>query len=197
MPRARSNNTMTMSIKMPRSWVEDADACAMRMQQGELATVTRTDVFRSALRRGLNAILEKQKKKSGHRMVSVPDDVLDGSRQAPADSLYPRFEQLANFILEMDDKITTSVQDLSDEEVLRLAEICDKASQPGEDPFGQSTKNFSVPEWAVIATRLRYVIAHRELYSAAKAYMTRTGETLYCPMCGGACKPKHFEERKP
>ena len=67
MPRARSSNTQAMSIKMPQSWVEDADACAKRATQSGLAVVRRTDVFRSALRRGLDAIIEEQKKGRGGR----------------------------------------------------------------------------------------------------------------------------------
>jgi hypothetical protein len=126
-------------------------------------------------------------------VVSVPNDVLDGTADKPEDPLYLHFEQLAGFMIEMNDKIAESVKDLPDEEVLRLAEICDKESEPGQDPFGQGvTKNFPSPEWARVGKRLRYEVALRRQYRAAEEYMTRTGEKVYCVHCGGACKPEHY-----
>jgi len=56
-----------MTIKMPRKWVEDASGCAKRATEHGFATVTRTDIFRSALRKGLDAIIEEQRQKEKRR----------------------------------------------------------------------------------------------------------------------------------
>jgi hypothetical protein len=55
MPRDRSENTFPLSFKVPEEWVQMADAIAKAMSKPPLM-VTRTDVVRTALLRGLEAL---------------------------------------------------------------------------------------------------------------------------------------------
>lgn len=61
MPRKPSINAVPITIKVPQSILDDAEAAAKSFPDSELANVTRTDVLRIAMRRGLDAILAQQK----------------------------------------------------------------------------------------------------------------------------------------
>lgn len=61
MPRKLSINAVPITIKVPQSILDDAEAAAKSFPDSELANVTRTDVLRIAMRRGLDAILAQQK----------------------------------------------------------------------------------------------------------------------------------------
>jgi hypothetical protein len=95
------------------------------------------------------------------------------------DPLYPVFEDLAGFIVEMNQKITDRVSTLSDDEVLRLAEACVKESQPGESPFDAgSSKNFEVPIWTEVSKTLKREVWLRRASRAAAQRMKETGESV-------------------
>jgi len=88
---------------------------------------------------------------------------------------------MAGLLIELHAKIAERVKDLPDEEVLRLAEACDKESEPGESPFDAgSSKNFPMPEWAEVAKVLRKEVWLRRARRAADKHMAETGESYYC-----------------
>jgi hypothetical protein len=55
MPREKSENTFPLSFKVPEEWVHIADELAEAMSRPPVM-VTRTDVARTALLRGLQAM---------------------------------------------------------------------------------------------------------------------------------------------
>lgn len=135
--------------------------------------------------------------KNDEMVVSIPNDILDGTASPPEDPLYPRFEALAGLLIDLKDKIRESVKDLPDEEVLRLADFCVKASEPGPDPFGRgSSKNFPMPKWAEVAGVLRGEVGMRRAIREAEEYIERTGASYYCLHCHGECTPEHLATLK-
>jgi hypothetical protein len=60
MPRPPSENTFQVAFKIPEAWIEKADEIAAKMSRPGI-TVTRTDVLRSALWEGLEALREPKK----------------------------------------------------------------------------------------------------------------------------------------
>jgi hypothetical protein len=65
MARKAGNNQFSMTIKVPQSIIEDADACVAATPDSNLSNVTRSDIIRVAIRRGLDSIIEQQRK-AGH-----------------------------------------------------------------------------------------------------------------------------------
>jgi hypothetical protein len=61
MPRESSDNTAAINMKVPPAWIERADKLAAA-EKG-LGRLTRTDVLRAALERGLE-VLEKERRGS-------------------------------------------------------------------------------------------------------------------------------------
>lgn len=134
--------------------------------------------------------------KDDEMVVSVSNDILDGTASRPEDPLYPHFEALASLLIDLKDRIRESVKDLSDEEALRLADLCVKASEPGENPFGGSSKNFPMPQWAEVASVLRGEVGMRCAFREAEEYIERTGASYYCLHCHGECTPEHLATLK-
>ncbi|HYX21815.1 MAG TPA: hypothetical protein VFA98_13295 [Thermoanaerobaculia bacterium] len=131
--------------------------------------------------------------KDDEMVALVPNEILEGTAAKPVDPLYPHFEALAGLLIDLKDKIRQSVKDLPDEEVMRLADFCDKESEPGPDPFGHGTsKNFPMPEWGRVARVLRGEVAMRRACREAEEYIERTGASYYCLHCHGECTPEHL-----
>jgi len=129
------------------------------------------------------------------KFVSVPNDILEDAGAAPSDPLYAPFEAIAGHLVALSDAIRGVVKDLSDEDVLRLADLCDEEGRPGEDPFGRGIcKNFPMPEWAEVAKTLRAEVGARRMHRDAVSYMGKTGASYYCPRCRGECTPEHLAE---
>jgi hypothetical protein len=61
MPRKPSQNVVSITIKVPQSILDDALAAAKGSPDSDLSNMTRTDMLRIAMRRGLDAILAQQK----------------------------------------------------------------------------------------------------------------------------------------
>ena len=55
MPRTRSDNDHQIVFKVPSAWLETADEIARERSQGGFTT-TRTEVFRAALKTGLERL---------------------------------------------------------------------------------------------------------------------------------------------
>jgi hypothetical protein len=60
MPRPQSENTTQVAYKIPDAWVDRADALAAALSRPGFAPVTRTDILRNALGRGLAALEEER-----------------------------------------------------------------------------------------------------------------------------------------
>ena len=58
MPRPQSDNTTQVAFKVPDEWIERADVLASALSTG-ISSVTRTEILRAALGRGLAAIEEE------------------------------------------------------------------------------------------------------------------------------------------
>ena len=111
------------------------------------------------------------------------------------DPLEDKFEALAQCAIDFKDAVARVAQGLPDDEVLRLAELARKNGFSGEDVFGRGySKNFSIPIWEEIAQALRSEVGMRRIVCDAEAYMERTGATVYCVHCKGACRPEHQAE---
>jgi hypothetical protein len=63
MPREKSNNDFPLSFKVPEDWVQLADELAGAMSKHPVQ-ITRTDVVRTALLRGLEALRAEHLKTS-------------------------------------------------------------------------------------------------------------------------------------
>lgn len=61
MPRPKSNKDSQVTIVLPGAWLDDAQALAEGRSEAGL-TVTRADVLRMALRRGLDGLAEETKR---------------------------------------------------------------------------------------------------------------------------------------
>jgi hypothetical protein len=67
MPRPASENTFQITFKIPQEWIDKADHLASAMSRPGL-TLTRTDVLRTALAQGLDALRDEAgKSKKGGR----------------------------------------------------------------------------------------------------------------------------------
>ncbi len=62
MPRPKSENDTQATLTLPSGWLDEAEHLAKGMRQPGL-TVTRSDVLRMALRRGLDGLTEDAAKK--------------------------------------------------------------------------------------------------------------------------------------
>ena len=58
MPREQSENTTQVAFKIPEDWIERADVLARALSTG-ISSVTRTEILRAALGRGL-AVIEEE-----------------------------------------------------------------------------------------------------------------------------------------
>jgi len=111
------------------------------------------------------------------------------------DPLEEKFESIAELMIGFKNAVRALVKDLPDEEVLRLAEICKKESEPGDDPFDRgSSKNFPMPMWAEASKLLLREVGSRRVKRDADEYMKRTGANYYCVACRGECTPEHAAE---
>jgi hypothetical protein len=61
MPRPLSENTTQIAFKIPDEWIERAEVLAQALSG--IATVTKTEVLRHALGRGLDLLEEDTKKR--------------------------------------------------------------------------------------------------------------------------------------
>jgi hypothetical protein len=59
MPRPQSENSEQVAFKIPETWLERADALATALSRPGISNVTRTEILRAALGRGL-AVLEEE-----------------------------------------------------------------------------------------------------------------------------------------
>lgn len=63
MPRKMSLNVVPISLKVPLAMIEDAETALKNSPGFEVGmSITRTDILRIAMRRGLDAILAQQRK---------------------------------------------------------------------------------------------------------------------------------------
>jgi len=62
MPRKPSINSVAITINVPQAILDDAEMAAKEYPDHELANVTRTDILRIAMRRGLDVILAQRRK---------------------------------------------------------------------------------------------------------------------------------------
>ena len=58
MPRPQSENTTPVGFKIPDEWIERAEKLAVALST-DVAAVTKTEVLRAALGRGLTALEEE------------------------------------------------------------------------------------------------------------------------------------------
>jgi hypothetical protein len=65
MPRPLSENTTQVAFKIPDEWLERAEILARALSG--IATVTKTEVLRAALGRGLDVLEEETKKRPRKR----------------------------------------------------------------------------------------------------------------------------------
>jgi len=56
MPRRPSGNTVAVSIKVPKKWLDEADEFVELAAKTAINRPTRTDILRHALRAGLSAM---------------------------------------------------------------------------------------------------------------------------------------------
>lgn len=96
--------------------------------------------------------------------------------------------QLATVAIEFHDGIRKVVQDIPDAELPLLVQECRKLAEPTSD------RSFPMPEWNIIASIIDTEHRNRLLHEEARAYMEKTGATVYCPKCNGACTPEHLAE---
>lgn len=61
MPRKTSLNVVSVTVKVPKTMVDDADLVAKGMPNAELSSTTRTDILRIAMRLGLDSLLIEQR----------------------------------------------------------------------------------------------------------------------------------------
>lgn len=66
MPRPRSNNDTSLNLKLPGEWLDEAEALAGPLSEPGLA-LTRADVLRKALRRGLDDLRREATRRRGGR----------------------------------------------------------------------------------------------------------------------------------
>jgi len=67
MPRPQSENTTQIAFKIPDGWLERADVLASALSRPGISIVTRTEILRAALGRGLSALEEETPKPRGGR----------------------------------------------------------------------------------------------------------------------------------
>jgi hypothetical protein len=62
MPRRKTSlNVVRLVLKVPQSMMDDADKAIQSSPDFELSNITRTDILRVAMRKGLDAILGQQR----------------------------------------------------------------------------------------------------------------------------------------
>ena len=71
MPRAPSDNTEAINMKIPPAWIEKADALRRGGAVIPGASITRTAMFRVALGYGLDALLRERSKHAARQRRRV------------------------------------------------------------------------------------------------------------------------------
>ena len=66
MPRPKSQNDSVTSLTLPGAWLDEAEKMAERLRQPGMSGLTRADVLRMALRRGLD-VLDSEHPAEGKR----------------------------------------------------------------------------------------------------------------------------------
>ncbi len=58
-PKPLSENTTQVAFKIPDSWLERAEVLAIALSRPGISTVTKTEILRAALGRGLDVLEEE------------------------------------------------------------------------------------------------------------------------------------------
>lgn len=59
MPKPLSENTTQVAFKVPDAWLERAEVLAKALSRPGISTVTKTEILRAALARGLDVLEEE------------------------------------------------------------------------------------------------------------------------------------------
>jgi hypothetical protein len=106
------------------------------------------------------------------------------------ESIETKFNAVAREMLAFRDAIRKLTDNMTDDEILELARVCEQASKPGPHPFGGGSKNFDSPEWQEVADILLAEVGYRH----AVADMREKKLSYYCIHCRGEHTPEHLAE---